>query len=85
MPTEVKPLTGLFKLKDITRWHTTWHAFLCENLDHGRSRRLLTIEKFPCSLRSCLSLASPEDQVSDLGLYGIQATNQDSDFLGQEL
>jgi ACS family pantothenate transporter-like MFS transporter len=28
MPTEVKPLTGLFKWEDIKRWHTTWHAFL---------------------------------------------------------
>jgi ACS family pantothenate transporter-like MFS transporter len=28
MPTERKPLTGLFKWKDIKRWHTTWHAFL---------------------------------------------------------
>jgi hypothetical protein len=29
MPTEVKPLTGLFKWKDIKRWHTTWHVYLC--------------------------------------------------------
>ncbi|KAK3323405.1 major facilitator superfamily transporter [Cercophora scortea] len=28
MPTEVKPLTGLFKWKDIKRWHTTWHVYL---------------------------------------------------------
>jgi ACS family pantothenate transporter-like MFS transporter len=28
MPTEVKLYTGLFKWKDIKRWHTTWHAFL---------------------------------------------------------
>ncbi|KAF2418395.1 major facilitator superfamily transporter [Tothia fuscella] len=28
MPEERKPLTGLFKWKDIKRWHTTWHAFL---------------------------------------------------------
>jgi ACS family pantothenate transporter-like MFS transporter len=28
MPTERKPLTGLFKWEDIKRWHTTWHAFL---------------------------------------------------------
>ena len=30
MPTEVKPLTGLFKWKDIKRWHTTWHVYLCK-------------------------------------------------------
>ncbi|KXH34014.1 major facilitator superfamily transporter [Colletotrichum simmondsii] len=28
MPTEVKPYTGLFKWKDIKRWHTTWHVYL---------------------------------------------------------
>ncbi|KAH6678811.1 major facilitator superfamily transporter [Plectosphaerella plurivora] len=28
MPTESKPLTGLFKWKDIKRWHTTWHVYL---------------------------------------------------------
>ncbi|KAI0129894.1 major facilitator superfamily transporter [Xylariales sp. AK1849] len=28
MPTEVKPLTGLFKWKDIKRWHLTWHVYL---------------------------------------------------------
>ncbi|RVX74129.1 hypothetical protein B0A52_01961 [Exophiala mesophila] len=28
MPSEHKLLTGLFKWKDIKRWHTTWHAFL---------------------------------------------------------
>ncbi|KAK0711816.1 major facilitator superfamily transporter [Lasiosphaeris hirsuta] len=28
MPTEVKPLTGLFKWKDIKRWHGTWHVYL---------------------------------------------------------
>ncbi|KAK5055396.1 hypothetical protein LTR84_013146 [Exophiala bonariae] len=28
MPSERKLLTGLFKWKDIKRWHTTWHAFL---------------------------------------------------------
>ncbi|OHE98284.1 major facilitator superfamily transporter [Colletotrichum orchidophilum] len=28
MPTEVKPRTGLFKWKDIKRWHTTWHVYL---------------------------------------------------------
>jgi len=34
MPTEVKPLTGLFKWKDIKRWHTTWHAWLCKLYCH---------------------------------------------------
>ncbi|ERT01302.1 hypothetical protein HMPREF1624_02545 [Sporothrix schenckii ATCC 58251] len=28
MPTEKKPLTGLFKWKDIKRWHQTWHVYL---------------------------------------------------------
>ncbi|EPE02817.1 mfs general substrate transporter [Ophiostoma piceae UAMH 11346] len=28
MPTEKKPMTGLFKWKDIKRWHTTWHVYL---------------------------------------------------------
>ncbi|GJC96406.1 major facilitator superfamily transporter [Colletotrichum higginsianum] len=28
MPTETKPFTGLFKWKDIRRWHTTWHVYL---------------------------------------------------------
>ncbi|KAL2874958.1 hypothetical protein SGCOL_009800 [Colletotrichum sp. CLE4] len=28
MPTEVKPHTGLFKWKDVKRWHTTWHVYL---------------------------------------------------------
>ncbi|CAK7223969.1 hypothetical protein SBRCBS47491_005388 [Sporothrix bragantina] len=28
MPTEKKPLTGLFKWKDIKRWHLTWHVYL---------------------------------------------------------
>ncbi|KAK0726773.1 major facilitator superfamily transporter [Lasiosphaeria miniovina] len=28
MPTEAKPLTGLFKWKDIKRWHLTWHVYL---------------------------------------------------------
>ncbi|KAK1978603.1 major facilitator superfamily transporter [Colletotrichum cereale] len=28
MPTETKPFTGLFKWKDIQRWHTTWHVYL---------------------------------------------------------
>ncbi|WVQ96900.1 hypothetical protein IAU59_004008 [Kwoniella sp. CBS 9459] len=28
MPTEAKFFTGLFKWKDIKRWHTTWHVYL---------------------------------------------------------
>ncbi|EFX05161.1 major facilitator superfamily transporter [Grosmannia clavigera kw1407] len=28
MPSEAKMLTGLFKWKDIKRWHTTWHVYL---------------------------------------------------------
>ncbi|OIW23425.1 major facilitator superfamily transporter [Coniochaeta ligniaria NRRL 30616] len=28
MPTEAKLYTGLFKWKDIKRWHTTWHVWL---------------------------------------------------------
>ncbi|OAA60355.1 major facilitator superfamily transporter [Niveomyces insectorum RCEF 264] len=28
MPSERKPLTGLFKWKDIKRWHSTWHVYL---------------------------------------------------------
>jgi ACS family pantothenate transporter-like MFS transporter len=28
MPTESKPRTGLFKWKDIKRWHMTWHVWL---------------------------------------------------------
>nr|XP_036587218.1 major facilitator superfamily transporter [Colletotrichum truncatum]KAF6797949.1 major facilitator superfamily transporter [Colletotrichum truncatum] len=28
MPSETKPFTGLFKWKDIKRWHTTWHVYL---------------------------------------------------------
>ncbi|WVW84388.1 hypothetical protein I302_106422 [Kwoniella bestiolae CBS 10118] len=28
MPTEKKFFTGLFKWKDIKRWHTTWHVYL---------------------------------------------------------
>lgn len=28
MPTEKKMMTGLFKWKDIKRWHTTWQAWL---------------------------------------------------------
>ncbi|KAH8911642.1 major facilitator superfamily transporter [Coniochaeta sp. PMI_546] len=28
MPSEVKLYTGLFKWKDIKRWHTTWHVWL---------------------------------------------------------
>ncbi|KAF5524324.1 putative transporter SEO1 [Colletotrichum aenigma] len=28
MPSEVRPMTGLFKWKDIKRWHTTWHVYL---------------------------------------------------------
>ncbi|KAK1961538.1 major facilitator superfamily transporter, partial [Colletotrichum sublineola] len=28
MPSEIKPFTGLFKWKDIKRWHTTWHVYL---------------------------------------------------------
>ncbi|KAJ0114074.1 major facilitator superfamily transporter [Diaporthe amygdali] len=28
MPSERKPLTGLFKWKDIKRWHTTWPVYL---------------------------------------------------------
>ncbi|PVH72854.1 major facilitator superfamily transporter [Cadophora sp. DSE1049] len=27
-PTDLKPLTGFFKWKDIKRWHTTWHVYL---------------------------------------------------------
>lgn len=34
MPSEHKLLTGLFKWKDIKRWHTTWHAFLCKHSGH---------------------------------------------------
>lgn len=30
MPTEAKLYTGLFKWKDIKRWHTTWHVWLCK-------------------------------------------------------
>lgn len=29
MPTEAKLYTGLFKWKDIKRWHKTWHVYLC--------------------------------------------------------
>ncbi|WVR06182.1 hypothetical protein IAU60_003212 [Kwoniella sp. DSM 27419] len=28
MPTEAKFFTGLFRWKDIKRWHTTWHVYL---------------------------------------------------------
>ncbi|KAF6814630.1 major facilitator superfamily transporter [Colletotrichum plurivorum] len=28
MPSETKPFTGLFKWKDVKRWHTTWHVYL---------------------------------------------------------
>ncbi|KAF0329596.1 major facilitator superfamily transporter [Colletotrichum asianum] len=28
MPSEVRPMTGLFKWKDVKRWHTTWHVYL---------------------------------------------------------
>ncbi|KDN62094.1 putative major facilitator superfamily transporter [Colletotrichum sublineola] len=31
MPSEIKPFTGLFKWKDIKRWHTTWHVYLCNS------------------------------------------------------
>ena len=34
-PTDSKPLTGLFKWKDIKRWHTTWHVYLCKHLSNG--------------------------------------------------
>lgn len=30
MPTEAKIYTGLFKWRDIVRWHKTWHVWLCE-------------------------------------------------------
>lgn len=30
MPSEKKLFTGLFKWKDIVRWHKTWHVWLCE-------------------------------------------------------
>ncbi len=30
MPSERKMHTGLFKWKDIKRWHTTWQAWLCK-------------------------------------------------------
>ena len=32
MPTEFRPLTGLFRWKDVKRWHMTWHAYLCKHL-----------------------------------------------------
>ncbi|KAF4918330.1 Pantothenate transporter liz1 [Colletotrichum viniferum] len=28
MASEVRPMTGLFKWKDVKRWHTTWHVHL---------------------------------------------------------
>lgn len=33
MPSERKFLTGLFKLEDIKRWHTTWPVYLCETFE----------------------------------------------------
>jgi ACS family pantothenate transporter-like MFS transporter len=35
--TDSKPLTGLFKWKDIKRWHTTWHVYLYKPLSNGYS------------------------------------------------
>lgn len=30
MPSETKVHTGLFKWRDIVRWHKTWHVWLCK-------------------------------------------------------
>ena len=35
MPTEAKFYSGLFKWKDIKRWHTTWHVYLCKHFYLG--------------------------------------------------
>jgi hypothetical protein len=85
MPTESKPLTGLFKWKDIKRWHTTWHVYLCKHLVDIRFPQMLIGEKFPYSLRSWPSLVSLEDPVSCLYHHDTEGTNRRSDFLGQEL
>jgi hypothetical protein len=77
MPTEAKFFTGLFKWKDIKRWHTTWHVWLCKTLCSRAPTvfiRLLTCDQSPSSSLSCLSGASLEDQVSPLSccLVGTQ-------------
>jgi hypothetical protein len=64
MPSEVKPFTGLFKWKDIRRWHTTWHPYLCKSTDHQLYSSIANESKFPCSLPSWLSLVNLEDLVS---------------------
>ena len=85
MPTEAKPITGLFKWKDVKRWHTTWHAYLCNHLDNKRSSQMLMNKKFLYFLLSSRNLASPEDPVSAVYFEVTSATNYDSDLLGQEL
>lgn len=30
MPTEIKPFVGIYRWRDIKRWHTTWDSFLCK-------------------------------------------------------
>jgi hypothetical protein len=87
-PTDSKPLTGLFKWKDIKRWHTTWHVYLCKSLSNGyfcssaNEKRKVPLyftfaAQFGQSGGSSASSAPPKLLILFLNKY--------SDFLGQIL
>jgi hypothetical protein len=87
-PTDSKPLTGLFKWKDIKRWHTTWHVYLCEHLSHtyfcssaNENRKSSAVLHIRSSIRSIRRIQCVSCSTKVLMFL----PNRHSDFLGQVL
>lgn len=72
MPGELKVYTGLFKWRDIVRWHKTWHVWLCTS-------QVVILTQSRCSSSSSASWASRASRVS------CRKASYSSDLLGQEL
>ena len=85
-PTDSKPLTGLFKWKDIKRWHTTWHVYLCNIFPKPLFLMLTKIESpFILYIRSSVRPIRRIQYVSRFIPLLILDSNQHSDLLGQIL
>lgn len=86
-PTDSRVLRGLFKWKDIKKWHTTWHVYLCKHLSERSISvgQMLTRKlKSLCISHSQPNSARPEDLVRIMSpSTHINLSNPNSDLLGQ--